>query len=64
MKKTVSFIAACILAAGASMAANEAPQSQPAERVSAAPEAVQVAVASDSEHDYRLEREGCCGPQE
>ena len=63
MKKTVSFVAACILAAGASFAANE-PSQQPAKPVAAAPESVQVVVASDSEHDYRLERESCCGPQE
>ena len=63
MKKTVSFFAACILAVGASIAANEPAKS--VERVAAAPEAVQVSVASsESEHDYRLERESCCGPQE
>lgn len=62
MKKTISFFAACLLAVGASIAAND--PSQPEERVSAAPEAVQVTVAAESEHDYRLEREACCGPQE
>ena len=62
MKKTISFVVACILAAGASIAAND--PSQSTERVSAAPEAVQVAASSESEHDYKLEREGCCGPQE
>lgn len=62
MKTTISFFAACLLAVGASIAAND--PSQTAERVSAAPEAVQVTAAAEPEHDYRLEREGCCGPQE
>lgn len=62
MKKTITFVAACILAVSASYAASNksAPVKQPAATSQAS---APVVAAEAGVHDYKLERESCCGPQ-
>ena len=60
MKKTITFVVACIFAAGASYAASNKSE-QPAKESAASSNST---IATDSgAYDYRLERESCCGPQ-
>ena len=62
MEKFVSFVIACILAAGVSYAAGS--KSEPVKQpVVTSHSAAPVVVAHAGEHDYKLERESCCGPQ-
>lgn len=66
MKKTVSFIVACVFAVGASYAASEKQKPQQAGNqtiVAIHSTDSSVVNASAGAPDYRLERESCCGPQ-
>jgi hypothetical protein len=62
MEKFISFVVACILAAGVSYAAGN--KSEPVKQpVVTSQSAAPVVAAETGEHDYKLERESCCGPQ-
>ena len=63
MKKIISIVTACVLAAGASYAAMEKPVAKQAPAASKSEAPVVAAAADTGVYDYRLERESCCGPQ-
>ena len=60
MKKTVTFIVACLIAAGASYAAADKSQAPAKPVASTQAPATTFASAADSGYDYRLERDSCC----
>ena len=60
MKKTVIAVTTGIILASSMLFAGSPEQQQAAQ---AKPAKVYVASSGAESHDYRLERESCCGPQ-